>query len=68
MFGKQDYTPYEGKVIKQWPRYTILRGQVVWDKDNGGLVGRKGYGEFQKRGVSSLAGPRNPAEWDVENF
>jgi dihydropyrimidinase len=63
-----DYTPYEGKTIKQWPRYTVLRGQVVWDKDNGGLVGTKGYGQFQKRGVSSLAGSRNKAEWDVENF
>ncbi|KAF4343147.1 transcription activator acu-15 [Fusarium beomiforme] len=26
-----DYTPYEGKPVKNWPRYTILRGKVVWD-------------------------------------
>ena len=63
-----DYTPYEGKVMKQWPRYTILRGEVVWAKDEGGLVGKKGYGQFLERGVSSLAGPKSKAEWNVENF
>ncbi|EHA18159.1 hypothetical protein ASPNIDRAFT_176386, partial [Aspergillus niger ATCC 1015] len=43
-----DYTPYEGHMITQWPRYTLLRGEVVWDRDNGGVVGRKGYGKFLK--------------------
>lgn len=62
-----DYTPYEGRVMKQWPRYTILRGEVVWDKDNGGLLGKKGYGRFVKRGVSTLPGSRNK-EWNVEDF
>ncbi|KAF2471241.1 D-hydantoinase [Lindgomyces ingoldianus] len=51
-----DYTPYEGRKMKQWPRYTILRGQAVWDKENGGLLGKKGYGKFIKRDASSLAG------------
>ncbi|KAH7364480.1 D-hydantoinase [Rhexocercosporidium sp. MPI-PUGE-AT-0058] len=63
-----DYTPYEGKTIKQWPRYTILRGEVVWAKDEGGLVGKKGYGRFLKRDVSSLAGSLSNEEWNVENF
>lgn len=63
-----DYTPYEGRTLKQWPRYTVLRGEVVWDRENGGVVGKKGYGEFLKRGVSSLAGPISQAEWSVENF
>jgi dihydropyrimidinase len=63
-----DYTPYEGRTMKQWPRYTILRGKVVWDKDHGGLVGNKGYGQFVKRGVSALAGSRSAQEWDVEDF
>ncbi|KAG9241641.1 D-hydantoinase [Calycina marina] len=63
-----DYTPYEGQTIKQWPRYTILRGEVVWDKDNGGITKPKGYGKFLKRDTSSLAGPRNAEEWDVEKF
>jgi dihydropyrimidinase len=60
-----DYTPYEGKTVKQWPRYTILRGKVVWDRDNGGLVGEKGYGQFLKRGPSSLEGSERIGEWDI---
>ncbi|KAI1640243.1 D-hydantoinase [Biscogniauxia mediterranea] len=49
-----DYTPYEGRVLNNWPRYTILRGRVVWDRDGGGIVGEKGYGRFVKRRESSL--------------
>ncbi|KAF2491390.1 D-hydantoinase [Lophium mytilinum] len=60
-----DYTPFEGKVLNQWPRYTILRGEVVWDRDNGGLLGKKGYGQFIKRDASCLAGSRQDGEWDI---
>ncbi|KAF2097612.1 D-hydantoinase [Rhizodiscina lignyota] len=63
-----DYTPYEDKTIKQWPRYTILRGEVMWDRDGGGLLGKKGYGNFVKRGPSSLAGSRSEGEWDIVGF
>jgi len=63
-----DYTPYEGRIVVNWPRYTILRGRVVWDRDGGGLVAEKGIGTFLKRGVSSLAGSRTEGEWDVEAF
>ncbi|KAI2619302.1 hypothetical protein GGR54DRAFT_138805 [Hypoxylon sp. NC1633] len=59
-----DYTPYEGRSVDNWPRYTILRGSVVWDRDNGGIVGSKGYGKFVKRGKSSLAGIWETAEED----
>jgi dihydropyrimidinase len=63
-----DYTPYEGKTLKQWPRYTVLRGEVVWDRENGGVLGKKGYGKFLERGDSCLAGSRNPEEWSCENY
>ncbi|GAD99295.1 allantoinase, putative [Paecilomyces variotii No. 5] len=63
-----DYTPYEGYTMTQWPRYTILRGQVVYDRDNGGVVGEKTYGKFVKRGSSSLPGPRSKDAWNVEAF
>lgn len=53
-----DYTPFEGKKFRNWPRYTILRGKVVWDRDGDGLVGEKGYGGFLKRGCSSLSSSR----------
>jgi dihydropyrimidinase len=60
-----DYTPFEGRTVKQWPRWTLLRGKVVWDKENGGLVGVKGYGRFVKRGTSALNGPRTDGEWEI---
>ena len=28
-----DYTPFEGRTVRNWPRYTILRGKVVWDRE-----------------------------------
>ncbi|KAF5004709.1 hypothetical protein FDECE_8820 [Fusarium decemcellulare] len=61
-----DYTPYEGRTVSQWPRYTIIRGEVVWDRDNGGVVGQKGYGQFVHR-TRSHFGEDLPA-WDVEKF
>jgi dihydropyrimidinase len=63
-----DYSPYEGMSFAQWPRYTVLRGKVVWDRDNGGLLGQKGYGQFLKRGQSSLAVGREGVEWDIKGF
>ncbi len=63
-----DYTPYEGMMVCQWPRWTILRGKVVWEREGGGLVGGKGEGRFVKRGESTLAGKRGVGEWDVEAF
>ena len=63
-----DYTPYEGRILKQWPRYIILTGEVAWDRENGGVVGKKGYGKFLLRQASSLAGCKSQDEWSVENF
>jgi dihydropyrimidinase len=54
-----DYTPYEGMEFGNWPRYTLLRGQVVWERDRAGLVGKKEDGKYLKRTGSLLQGPRN---------
>ncbi|MCJ1417362.1 hypothetical protein MMC32_003705 [Xylographa parallela] len=54
-----DYTPYEDIEFANWPRYTILRGKVVWDRDGEGLTGKIGDGQYIKRGASLLPGPRN---------
>ncbi|KAI3012036.1 hypothetical protein CBS147346_951 [Aspergillus niger] len=54
-----DYTPFEGMEFTNWPRYTILRGQTVWNRDAGGITGSKGDGAFLKRGPSTLSKPRN---------
>lgn len=63
-----DYTPYEGKTLTQWPRYTILRGQVMWDRDNGGLLGKAGQGTFLHRGPSTLRGSLSEEPWDIRGF
>jgi len=49
-----DYTPYEGMKVKNWPRYTILRGKKVWDRDNGGVVGNQRGGKFLVRGKGKI--------------
>jgi dihydropyrimidinase len=41
-----DYTPYEGKALKAWPRLTLSRGSVVWRE--GQYLGRAGHGHFLK--------------------
>lgn len=49
-----DYTPYEGMTVRNWPRLTVLRGKVVWDRDGEGVVGSVGDGEFLKRGKGRI--------------
>ncbi|KAJ0423188.1 hypothetical protein BJY00DRAFT_278874 [Aspergillus carlsbadensis] len=53
-----DYTPFEGMHFANWPRYTILRGKVVWNRDEGGILGKKSDGAYLKRGRSTLSRPR----------
>ncbi|MFD1360432.1 allantoinase AllB [Lentibacillus salinarum] len=43
------YSPFHGMKLKGKPIQTIVRGNVVFDEDNGGIVGEVGYGEFIKR-------------------
>jgi dihydropyrimidinase len=38
---------------------TLTCSQVVWDRDNGGYVGKRGDGNYLKRKSSMLRGPRN---------
>jgi dihydropyrimidinase len=61
-----DYTPYEGMEVKNWPRLTILRGRVVWDRDNGGVVGDLGYGRFLKRGIGKTLVPKTDRRAEEE--
>lgn len=58
-----DYTPYEGFEFRNWPRYTLVRGKVVFSE--GKIVGEMGFGRFIKRGPSLLPGPRDvwQSEW-----
>ncbi|KAI9923441.1 hypothetical protein ASPWEDRAFT_129787 [Aspergillus wentii DTO 134E9] len=52
-----DYTPFEGMEFNNWPRYTILRGKVIWNRDEE-LLNGKGEGRYVKRGMSTLSKPR----------
>jgi dihydropyrimidinase len=58
-----DYTPFEGFEFKNWPRYTLVRGKVVFKE--GEVVGEMGYGQFVRRGKSLLPGARDVwlSEW-----
>lgn len=49
-----DYTPFEGMEVRNWPRYTIIRGEIVWNADFNSVVGQKGYGQFLRRGKGEL--------------
>jgi dihydropyrimidinase len=54
-----DYSPFEGMTFTNWPRHTILRGQTVWNRDDGGFLAKQDQGSYVKRGSSSLLGSRN---------
>lgn len=62
-----DYTPYEGTILEDWPRLTILRGKVVYDDRADEVLAAvvPGEGRFLRRGKSTLPGPRNRwlSEW-----
>ncbi len=63
-----DYTPFEGVEFKNWPRYTFVRGKMVFKE--GEVIGKMGYGQFVKRGKSLLPGPRDVwlSEWRPSSF
>ncbi len=48
-----DWSPYQGMVLAGFPRTTICRGQVVVDDYR--FCGRRGYGEFLRRGAPGRA-------------
>lgn len=57
-----DYTPFEGMRVTNWPRWTVLRGRVVWDRDGEGIVGEKGKGWFLRRGLGMVLTGRRGGE------
>ncbi|VEU20124.1 DEKNAAC100991 [Brettanomyces naardenensis] len=54
-----DHTPFAGMTFTNWPRYSILRGKVVWDRDNGGLKEVVPEGKYLKRGRSTMTMKRS---------
>ncbi|KAK9477706.1 hypothetical protein V1514DRAFT_308706 [Lipomyces japonicus] len=54
-----DYTAFEGLDMLNWPKYTILRGQVVWDGMKGEVTGSKTGGKYVSRTSSWFAKNQN---------
>ncbi|RSH82866.1 hypothetical protein EHS25_005856 [Saitozyma podzolica] len=63
-----DYTPYEGMQVQDWPRLVILRGKVAYDGASNTVKCEKGSGQFIKRGLSSLPGPRGRSDAWINGF
>jgi dihydropyrimidinase len=47
-----DWSPYDGQVVRGWPRHVLSRGRVV--VRNGEFVGRAGWGRFVRRNRPDL--------------
>ena len=47
--SKGKYSPLSGVRIKGEVVMTILRGEVIYSREKGGIVGKKGYGKLLKR-------------------
>ena len=50
LYTAQEFSPELGMKFKGWPDYTVLRGEVIFDK--GQVVGKPGGGKFIKRPVA----------------
>lgn len=60
-----DYTPYEGRVVRGWPRWVLSRGDVVID--DGRLAALPGRGAFLRCDKPDPARPRGAARvFDAE--
>ncbi len=44
LFGYTDFSIYEGMTFKGWPRYTIIRGDVM--QKDGVVIGKPGHGKY----------------------
>lgn len=58
-----DYTPFEGYEIKNWPRFTIVKGKIVYKE--GEIIKENAHGGYVKREKSFMCKPNNnwPTEW-----
>ena len=48
-YSMAKFNPLHGLKLKGKPVQTIVRGTLVYDEDDGGIVGKPGYGQFVKR-------------------
>lgn len=56
-----DYTPYEGLEVGNWPRYTLVRGKVVYQE--GSLLHHNANGGYIRRKTNSVPSNKWVNEW-----
>ncbi|GAV55214.1 hypothetical protein ZYGR_0AS05380 [Zygosaccharomyces rouxii] len=61
MYHSCDYTPYEGLEVDNWPRYTLVRGKIVFKE--GRLVSEHASGHYIKRKSVSVPSNKWLGEW-----
>lgn len=59
-----DYTPFEGFELQNWPRFTIVKGKIVYRE--GKIIKENAAGAYLKRGKSAMCTPKN--EWLYSEF
>lgn len=59
-----DYTPYEGFEVKNWPRYTLVRGKIVFKE--GQLISQNANGQYIRRKSVSVPSNKWTNEWRPE--
>ena len=47
LFHNADYSPYDGMILRGWPKVTLVRGRVVMEDNR--LVAEKGWGRYIPR-------------------
>ena len=51
MHSRAGYSPYDGRSVRGWPRFTVSRGEVVYS--DGEVTGAPGRGQCLRRAASS---------------
>lgn len=54
LLHQYDYTPFEGMEFSNWPKYTLLRGKVVYTYEKNDVLNLPQYGKFLFRKENSL--------------
>lgn len=61
MYHSCDYTPYEGLEVKNWPRYTLVRGKIVFKE--GRLSPGNADGHYIRRKLANIPTSKWSNEW-----
>jgi dihydropyrimidinase len=60
LFHNADYSPYDGMIVRGWPKVTLVRGRIVMEENR--LVVEKGWGQHIARKLQARAPVKEVAE------